>query len=192
MANTDTPRGLVPLRYRSGGPYNGATNLYCIPATDSTVAYVGAVVKPAGSADATGVMTVTANVSTGNAVLGPIVAVRAVTRDSTIHREASTLRYVFVADDPNLEFVCQDDAAAALAATNVGMVADLTNFTSGTASTGLSQTEISAATATASGDGTEDVQLVGLYQVPGNDFGANAKWVVRLNNHYSVDASPGA
>lgn|SRR5574341_1029723 len=192
MANSDAARGLSPVRYLSGAPYNGACNRYYIPSTDSTAVYVGGLVKPAGSADADGIMTVTGNVSTGNQVVGVVVAVEPIHRDSTLYREASVSRYVYVADDPNLLFEVQDDGVSALAATNVGMTADLASFTSGSTTTGQSAIEISTATVTASGDGTEDVLMVGLALRPDNAFGVNAKWLVRLNNHFYIDGVAGA
>lgn len=192
MANVDAATGLSPVRYVSGAPYNGAVNKYYVPSTDSTAIYVGGLVKPAGSADADGVMSVTGNVATGNAVLGVVVAVEPETRDSTIYRVASTARYVFVADDPNLLFEVQDDAASTPTAGIVGNAADLASFTSGSTTTGLSSIEISMASVTASGDGTEDVVIVGLAPRADNTIGDNAKWLVRLNNHFFVDGVAGA
>lgn len=194
MANADTPRGLKPTRYLSGAPYNGAQNKYYVAAGDSTAIYLGGLVKPAGSADADGVMSVTGNVATGNPVLGVVVGVAPVTHQSTTYRAASTERYVYVADDPNLVFEVQEDAVGgALAATAVGNTADLTGFTSGSTYTGLSAIEVDSSTATASGDGTEDVLIVGFSQSPGdNEIGANAKVMVRLNNHFFVDGVAGA
>lgn len=193
MANADSPRGLAPKRYISGAPYNGATNRYYVPASDSTAIYVGGLVKPAGSADANGVMSVTGNVASGNAVIGVVVAIESVTRDSTIYRVASTERYVHVADDPSLLFEVQEDSdGAALAATAVGNSADLTGFTAGSTSTGYSSIEIDSSTATASGDGTEDVVILGMENRPDNTIGTNARWLVRLNNHFLVDAQAGA
>lgn len=193
MANVDWPRGLRPVRYLSGAPYSGARNRYYVPSTDTNAAvYVGGLVKLAGSADADGIATVTGNVSTGNQVVGVVVAVEPVTADSLVYRANSTARYVYVADDPNLLFAVQDDGAAALAATNVGMTADLTAFTSGSTTTGYSAIEISAATVTSSGDGTEDVLIVGLVSDPRNTFGVNADWLVRLNNHQFIDGAAGA
>lgn len=192
MANANAARGLHPIGGISGGPFSGRVTRYYIPATDGTAAYVGGLVKPAGSADANGVMSVTGNVATGNAVIGVIVAVEPVTADSTMHRVASTERYVLVADDPNTLFEVQDDAAAVSAAGDVGNTADLTGFTSGSATTGLSSIQISMASRTAGGDGTEDVIMLGLIERPNNALGANAKWIVRLNNHFLIDAQAGA
>ncbi len=193
MANSNAPMGLRPVRYLSGSPYNGATNRYYVPSSDSTAIYIGGLVKPAGSADANGVMSVTGNVSTGNAVVGVVVGVQPVTADSTIYRAASTERYVYVADDPNLIFEIQEDSVGgALAVTAVGNSADITGFTGGSTTTGLSSLLLDSSTATASGDGTEDVLVVGLVQRPDNEIGSTAKWLVRLGNHFYVDGQVGA
>lgn len=193
MANADAPMGLRPMRYLSGAVYTGAANKYYVPASDSTAIYLGGLVKLAGSADADGVASITGNVATGDAVVGVVVGVEPETADSTTYRAASTERYVFVADDPNLVFEVQEDSVGgAGAAANVGNVADLTGLTSGSTSTGLSAIEVDTSTATGSGDGTEDVLLVGLAQREDNEFGANANWLVRLNNHAFIDGNTGA
>jgi hypothetical protein len=197
MANADTPRGLSPVRYQGGACYSGAANMYYFASGDGTAAYVGGLVKLAGSADADGVASVTANITTGDAVIGVIVAIDpsngagANGRDSKLYRVASTERYVYVADDPNLIFSVQDDASATLTADSVGNVADLTGLTSGSTTTGLSSIEISATTATASSDDTENVLIVGLERKPDNSIGDNANWLVRLNNHAYIDGNTG-
>jgi|CXWL01.1.fsa_nt_gi hypothetical protein len=200
MANTDTPRGLKPVRHISGAPYNGAMNKYYVPASDGTAIYLGGIVKPAGSADAAGVPSVTGNVATGNPVIGVVVGIDPLEgagadgRDSTTYRVASTERYVYVADDPDLIFEIQEDGeGGALAATNMWMAADITGFTSGSTSTGLSSIEIDSSTATAAGDGTEDVLIVGFVSRPENELGSQwGKFLVRLNNHFFVDGAAGA
>lgn len=193
MANSDNATGLRPVRYQGGAAWSGAANKYYVPSSDGTAIYLGGLVKLAGSADANGIASVTGNVSTGNAVVGVVVGIEPVTADSTIYRAASTERYVLVADDPNLIFEVQDDSVGgALAAANVGNTADLTGFTSGSTATGSSSIEIDSSTATASGDGTEDVFIVGLVQRGDNEIAANAKWLVRLNNHSMVDGFAGA
>ncbi len=193
MANADTATGLRPVRYLNGSPYNGQARKYFIPATDTTSSYfIGTLVKPAGSADADGVMAVTGNVATGNAVLGPIVSVELITRESSIYRENSTARYVYVADDPNIIFEAQDNAGATPVAADVGNTADLATLTGGSTISGFSTTEIDWSTITAAGDGTEDVLIMGLSRRPDNTIGDNAKWEVRLNNHFYTDAAAGA
>ena len=191
MANVDRPRGLVPLRDLSGAPYNGAVNKYYVPASDSTAIYVGGLVKLGGTADANGVASVTGNVATGDAVLGAVISVDPIPATLPRYRAASTERYVYVSDDPNLVYEVQADDVLALTA--VGNSADLTGFTAGNTTTGLSSIEVDASTATAAGDGTQDVVIVGFAQTPDNDpASANANVLVRLNNHAFVDGFAGA
>jgi hypothetical protein len=191
MSNVNNPRGLSPVGGITGGPYTGRISRYYVPATDGTAIYLGGLVKPAGSADESGVMSVTGNVSTGNPVIGVVVAVEPVTRDSEIYRVASTARYVLVADDPNAIFEVQANGVG-LAVTDIGTAADLTGFTTGSTATGLSTTQISTIACTAAGDGTEDVLILGLSPRIGNSTGTYSKAYVRLNNHYLVDGSAGA
>lgn len=190
MANSDTPRGLQPVRHVSSGYYDGAVNKYFVPASDATAIYKGGLVKLAGDADADGIPTVTGNVATGDTVVGVVVAVEPVDRSSTIYREASTDRYVSVMDDPNAMFEVQADAAVTTA--QMGNVADLASFTSGVATTGLSSMEVAMATATNAGDGTEDVLILRAAPREENDVDTNAKLWVRLNNHAFANGNTGA
>lgn len=199
MANTDNASGLRPVRTGLGSPYNGAANKYYVPASDGTAIYLGGLVKPGGSADADGVMGVTGNVATGDAVVGVVVGIDAMLgagaggRDSTVYRVASTERYVYVADDPNIVFEVQSDGVGGdLVAADIGNTADLTGFTAGSTVTGRSTIEIDTSTATASGDGTQDVVILGVMPRADNEFSTNVKCLVRLNNHFMVDAQAGA
>lgn len=193
MANADAAMGLRPVRYLSGAVYTGAVNKYFLPASDATAVYVGGLVKEAGSATADGTPHVTGNVANGDAILGVVVNVAPVTADSKIYREASSDRYVYVADDPNLLFEVQEDSdGAAMDANSMGMVANLTGLTAGSTVTGFSAIEIDSSTATAAGAGTEDVKVVGFAQRQDNEIGTNANWLVRLNNHALVNGNTGA
>lgn len=193
MANVNSPGGLRPVRYLSGAPYNGAVNKYRVNSANTSDIFIGGLVKSTGSANAQGIMGVSGAVSTGEAVIGVVVGVEPVTADSPVYRPASTERILLVADDPNLVFEIQEDSVGgAGAAGAVGSVADLTGFESGSTVTGRSTMMVDTSTATASGDGTEDVLLVGLAQREDNEFGDYAKWLVRLNNHSFVDGNTGA
>ena len=189
MPNVDSATGVTPVRYLSGAPYNGAVNRYCVPATDGDAIYIGSLVKLAGSADADGVPTVAVVAATGSLTIGPVVSVEPVTADSLIYRAASTLRYVYVADDPNLVFSVQCNGT--LTATMIGNVCDLSAATTGTTATGRSLTEALLSAVSASGDGTEDFLIVRASPRVGNEVGADARIWVRLNNHSYVDAAAG-
>lgn len=182
MPNVNTPFGLRPVRHRSGAPYNGAATRYCVPASDSTALFLGDPVIIAGGADADGVATVTrATAAGGNYLLGAVVAVEPETRDSTTYRAASTLRYVYVADDPDLVFEMQEDAVGgALAAADVGLNADLVAGNGSTA-TGWSGFQID--TSTKATTNTLQLRILGFSQKVGNEIGANAKVEVMINLH---------
>ena len=193
MANVDAPFGLRPVRYLSGAPYNGAANRYYIPATDTDgAAFVGDPVRLTGSGDADGVAAVTSNVSTTNAIVGVIVAVEPVTQESTLYREDSTERYVWVADDPNLVFEVQEDSVGgALTVDSIGATCQLTGFGTGSTSTGRSFVEVDSSAVSAVSDTDDDVRLIGIAQRPDNAVGVNSVWYVRLNNHQYINASVG-
>ncbi len=193
MANADAAFGLRPVCYLSGAPYNGAANRYYIPATDTdSAAFIGSVVKLTGGADANGIPAVTANVSTGNPVVGVVVGVEPITADSLIYRANSTARYVWVADDPNLLFEVQEDSeGGALAATAAGATCQLTGFISGSTYTGLSAIELDSSNLSEASDTDDDVRIIRLVQAPDNAVGNHARWLVRLNVHQYVNASVG-
>lgn len=188
MANANTPFGLLPHRDASGRPFTGQGKLYYVPASDSTALFPGDPVILAGSADADGIPSVTrATAAGGNYLLGAVIAVEptlgagANGRDSTVYRAASTERYVFVADDPNTEFLIQEDAVGgALAAADVGLNADLV---AGSGSTVYGQSAFQLDTSTKATTNTLQLKILGFAQKVGNEIGANAKVRVKINLH---------
>lgn len=183
MANSNTPTGLSPVRHRNGAPYNGAATRYYVPASDSTALYVGDPVIFAGSADTDGVATVTKATAAGGAyMLGPVVSVEPISRDSTVYREASVARYVWVADDPDLIFEVQEDAVGgALAVADVGLNADWIAGT-GNATTGISGAMLD--TSTKATTNTLQLRIIGFSPRVDNEVGnANAKVLVSINLH---------
>lgn len=189
MANTNTPFGLRPVRHINGAPYNGGATRYYVPASDGTALYLGDPVIIAGSADAAGLASVTkATAAGGNYMLGPVVAFDPVEgagaggRDSTIYRAASTERYVWVADDPDLVFEVQEDGVGgALAAADVGLNAD---WIAGTASTVTGLSGAMLDTSTKATTNTLQLRILGFKQSVDNEVGsANAKVLVSINLH---------
>jgi hypothetical protein len=179
MANVDRPNGLRPVKHLTGAPYNGQANKYYIPSTDGTAVFVGDAVKSAGSADADGIPTV-AQAAAGDAIRGVVVGVIPVTSSSTIYREASTSRYVLVADSPDILFEIQEDSGGgALAATDVGNNADIV-VGSGSTTTGTSGMELDSSTKNTT---SAQLRIVELIQTADNAIGTNAKWLVKINEH---------
>ena len=191
MANTNLPWGLTPVRYRSGAMYNGAANIYHIPASFGTAMFLGDPVVPVtAAADANGIPNVTlAAAAGGSFVLGSIVGFVAAgdppvvrTRDSTVYRLASTEAYVLVADDPDLLFEVQEDAVGgALAVTAGSRNADLVSGT-GNVNTGRSGWMLDSSTLAVTA--TLQLRIMRPVERADNEPGvANAKWLVSINLH---------
>lgn len=118
MANTDRPNGMVPVKYASGAPYNGAFNTYLVQAADATALYIGAIVDLDGEAGGAGESVYGIDVEgiasvTQAAVAGPIQGVVigfSPDQDNLTkrYRAASEARLVYVADDPALLFEVQE------------------------------------------------------------------------------------
>lgn len=179
MANVDAPRGLRPVKHLDGSPYNGACNRYYVPSSDGTAIFIGDAVKSAGSADADGVASV-AQAAAGNTIRGVVIGVEPVTDESLVYRAASTERYVYVADAPDLIFEIQEDSdGGALTAASVGLNADLI-VAAGSTTTGTSGMELDSSTAAT---GSAQLRILGLVRRPDNEIGTNAAWQVMINEH---------
>lgn len=191
MANSNAPYGLRPLRYASGAPYNGAFREYF--ATGATGAiFKGDPVVMAGSANTSEVQgrapgtlpTVTVGLAgDGDPILGVCVGVLPADRESLTYRADSTDRIILVADDPDLIFVGQCDAAGtAWAATDVGRYANLLAG-SGSTATGLSGFTLDTTDGPDAADPSNQLLIRALYSHPQNEIGAYGQWEVMINNH---------
>jgi len=83
-----------------------------------------------------------------------------------------------VIDDPSQLFLIQCDAG--FTAADVGENADLIG-TGGSTTTGVSTMELNSSTLAVTA--ALNLKTVGLYNVPGNEFGTNAVVVVKINEH---------
>lgn len=83
-----------------------------------------------------------------------------------------------VIDDPSQLFIIQVDES--VAQTQVGMNADVVG-TGGSTTTGVSSMELDSSTIAKSA--ALNLKIVGLWDVPGNEFGTNAVVVVKINEH---------
>lgn len=195
MANIDAPFGLRPVGYLNGSSYNGQARKYYVPASDGTALYIGTPVKLGGSADPLGYYPSVTAASSTNTLIGVVVGVDPVEgagasqANSTLYRAASTERYVYVADDPNIVFEIQEvDTGTTLTVTEVGLNANWTG-SGGSTTTGFSSIELDNATEAATA--TLDFQILGVAPLAGNALGANCVWRVKLNNHQLVDGTTG-
>jgi len=177
------PFGLRPVRYKSGAPYNGAANMYSVPATDASALYIGDPVIIAGSGDADGVSTV-ALAAAGARITGvvvgfaPVPGVTTATGLTRGYRTASTLDNVLVADDPALLFEANEDGVGGfLAVTNIGNNVDLVAG-AGSTYTKLSGYMLDSSTAATT---TAGVRVVGMSQRVNNTIGTvSTVWNVGL------------
>lgn len=200
MANVNAPFGLRPLKYASGGPFSiSQANEYF--ATGATGAiYPGDPVVLAGSANTSEVqgrapgtlatVTVAAD-GDGDPILGVCVGVVPVDSSSLAYRADSTDRIILVADDPDLEFVGQCDAAStAWAATDVGSYANL-KVGSGSTYYGRSGWTLDTTDGPDPADPSNQLLIKRLYAAPDNEIGAYARWVVMINNHQLANVGDG-
>lgn len=178
MAYADQPYGFIPIRHKSGAPYNGASRPYWVDSSDSTADYfIGDPMIHDGTANTAalsipgmgefaigmlpGCTRVTAGA--GNRVTGVIVAIGADTRDSLVYRADDSERVVWLADDPDLVFSVQADAARAV--DTVGANSNILFDASGDTSTGRSGAEADATSTTGS---TAQLLVLGFVNDPEN------------------------
>jgi len=120
--------GLVPVRHKNGSSYNGESNLYYIPATDTSTIGLFECVKLVNAMDPANQVSVVAQAAAGDALVGVVVGfasdavgTAAVPLSGVPYRRASTACYVLVADDPDLIFQIQEDAVGgSVAAADIG------------------------------------------------------------------------
>ncbi len=191
MANGDTPRGLVPVRYVSGAPYNGAVNHYSTVTGDGTAIFIGDPVIMSGTSStiAGQVYGDVDQAATGDVILGVVVGVMPATSDSLMHRAGSTQRILLVADDPNILFEIQEvSGGTALTTAAIGLNA---NFVVGTgnSTTGLSGVELNNATEDTTN--TLDLKIIGFQNRADNEVGEHAKWLVQINRHQRANQVAG-
>ena len=175
MANTIGAFGLMPLGKIL------SKNQYGIVA-GATAIYLGDPVKRETTGTATGLATVT--IATAAAFTGSVIAIF----DSTglpVSRYPgdSTSGYTcIVADDPNQEFIVREDSDSAdVAQANLGLNANLVAGT-GNSTTGRSGWQLDSDSVNTTA--TLMVNIMRLYQIPGNTMGEdNAVYVVKANNH---------
>jgi hypothetical protein len=182
MANVSRPNGFRPVKSKSGAPYTGMANLYFIPSTDGTAVYIGDVVKLAGSADTAGTAPTVQLASAGDGVVGVVVGFLPNLADVSVvgtARAASTARYVWVADDPNLVFEAETSNGTP-AAVDIGLNI---NHAVGTPDATMSR---SGATIDVGSKGTTSnltFKTLGFVARVDNEVGASAKMLVSINLH---------
>jgi len=185
MANANVAFGLKPVRMKDGSPYNGACDMYYMPTSVATAAYIGDPVKLGGSADAAGVASVALCAAT-DTITGVIVGFQDATSMEAGYGAASTIRYPLVAHGQDLLFEIQEDGdGGAIAAADIGLNADIIVAAGSSYS---KRSGVMLDTSTKNTTATLGLRVVGLAQRPDNALSANAKVLVSLND---TTESPG-
>ena len=199
MANVNRPNGLSPVKHLTGAPFNNQGNIYQIAAADTNGYAIGDPVISSGSGDANGVPGITLAAATG-AIRGVIMGLgtmeggifNPLNLNSTVRPAAAqaTDWYAIVADSPDIIFRVQEHAnGTQMTAAAIGFNQNLFLGTNNGFSSGwqlCSTTDNAAATTS-----TLQVRLLGLDRSPGNAFGPNAKWLVKINVHELAAATAG-
>lgn len=192
MANVNSPFGALPVRYVSGGPYNGPGNVYGTASGDGTALWVGDFVKLAGtgttytSGAVQGTYPNVTKASSGDIIVGVVMGIANPEFDSPLYRPGGSTMPVYVCDDPNVLFAIQEaNSGTALTANDLGFNINFT-YAAGSNTTGLSGTVLD--------NGSEadtaalDLKLVGFNNIQGNNVGeVAATWLVRINRHQYVN-----
>lgn len=206
MANVDSPFGLKPIRYRTGAPYNGATNPVYIDSGYGTALFIGdPVIKVAGGSNAAevtvpgggkfGIGTLPsvekATAGDGNRITGVIVAFAPdPANPERKHNPASTARVAYVCDDPNVIFEVQADGA--IPAASVGLNAVLIFTHSGSTTTGLSGVELDTTSDVPAADASNQLLIVRAVNREDNDTTlTHAKVEVLINQHTESQGTVG-
>jgi hypothetical protein len=182
LANTSRIGGFKPVYHTNGSPYNGQATRYFMPSTNGTAAYVGDLVKLAGSADTDGFVPTVTQSTAGDVTIGAIVAVERNPDNLTVtgtYRAASTDRYVWVADATDLVYEAEVSNGTP-AATDIGLNV---NHAAGSASTAMGRSGAYVDFGTEATTAALTLKLRRLVPRPDNEVGASAKVHVTINNH---------
>ena len=199
MSNVDRPFGARVARSGLVAPYNAAFTQYKADADRSDVNGFGNI-YPGDfvTLEADGNV---APAASGDVILGVVMA--AGPSDDTDHGRGSAYsaddkgvdRYlpadregvVWVIDDPNIVVMIQEDAtddASALGDADRGETVNITataGESHGSTFSSQSTVEIDSASDT---DTATDLILLDIVDQEDNEFGAHAKWLARIANHY--------
>jgi len=201
MANTNNPKGLVPIK-NNGGELD--VNYYYIPSSYATALFIGDPVVKTGTSNTANVVAGQRQYPAGslpeinkctagddNPITGIVIGFLANFDDtSKNYNPASTEAIAVVADHPDQRFEIQEETAGtALAATSVGLNANVVFAESGSTTTGISGVELD--TSTPATTGTFQLKILRLVDRVDNAIGQHAKWEVKINRHTDANAVVG-
>lgn len=167
-------------------------NTYAVASNYATAVYKGDPVIATGTSNQINVITA----GTGNKVLGAVLACFDSDGLPLAYIPASTGGYVLVADDPNQEYLAQDDNHASGSAFGLSACGANVNLVSGTGSTitGTSGWKLNSQNTPGTTAGDQIRLKIPAKFVSGvNDYTAKAAlWIVRLNNPQAAAGIVGA
>lgn len=187
MYNTNSPLGLKPVDYRTGGMYTGKANRYRITSAYGTA--IGQYDPVTTLSDGTIGIGVA-----GAACIGVLSYVEYFDSTGAYQKKpnwvastavkSGTTAYAYVYDDPNLVMDVQETdgssgAGTPLALADVGLNI---NFAIG-APNGFGVSTTSLNNTTEQTTSTRNLKLMGVSNYPGNAVGNYANWFVTWNNH---------
>lgn len=177
MANVNNATYIGGVQLAGRNPY---IESFVTTTADTTAIGIGAFVKPGGSSavysgDGQIYATVT-KAGSADAILGRVTGVDLVTDESTIYREASTIRKVFVNTDPDQIFEIQADGA--VVAGDVGLNVNIVDGTSIVLGRQQEQADISTVATTS----TLQLKIIGIAQKPDNEISSYAKLICKINS----------
>jgi len=190
MPNANSPFGLRPYQTSLGVPYNGSGRAYYVPASNPTALYWGdPVMLVTNSSDGNGVQTVQiASAGDSAQILGSFQGVTNNAGQTTItlrqemppYLPAGQAAYVFIADDPQILYLAQEDSAGASSLVS-GAPGRNVNLLAGTGNAASGQSGWQIQTSSLGTTAAHQLRVVELLQRPDNAVGVNAKWLVRIN-----------
>ena len=196
MANVNKPNGFSPVGNLLGGKWNEQGRLYAIPTSDTTNSYaIGDCVMSASGSDANGVRYVQkwGGATTTSALpLGIVVGIRVADPGTSLVGNSLSLekayiaagtrtsvRYVYVVDDPFVLFEAQFDSTGATQAQlslNAAVTISAANQTSLSNSAPFSDMVLTGPAVTA----TLPIRMLGAVQKPDNQVTSAASPYVRV------------
>lgn len=181
MSNVSRINGFRPVRHMKGGHIQ--SRLYFIPSSDGTAVYLNDVVKLAGSADTPGVAPTCQLAAAGDAVVGVVVGFLPDPTNLNVdgqYRKASTARYCWVVDDPDVVFEAETSNGTA-ANTDVGLNV---NHAVGSPSTTTAMSGATVDVGTKATTATLTFKILEFSsRLDNDDTAASAKVYVKINNH---------
>jgi len=181
MANTSAIFGARLVGHLYGSPYNARVRQYVVDSGDATALYLGDFVKMTGSSivNELGLMLPIVTQAAATEVLtGVVVAFQINANDLTkVYRPASTLRTVWVCDDPNAIFEIQSDAATD--GSEFGANADIV-VAAGNTIFATSGMQLDYATVSPTNG---QLRILGMPQRADNQVGLYCKLLCMINEH---------